>query len=73
MNQFFQHAILGTVLFTDTREQVHSQPCQPRDIEIARFDLTDKQVRDLKSDIAQDIRIGSGVPVHKAHKNLKFD
>lgn len=66
-------ALLGAIAFVDMSANVHSALCQPRDIQVLRFDLDAKQVRNLQQDIAVDIRIAQGVPVHKASKKLKFD
>lgn len=71
--QFFSHPFLGVIQFHDTRDQVYSQPCQPRDIVVLDFGLDAKQVKDAQEEIAVDIRIASGVPVHKARKKLKFN
>lgn len=65
----------GVVDFIDTREQVHSARCQPRDIKLVRptsGSLTKQDDRDLREEIAVEIRRNMGEPEIGVRKNLKF-
>jgi len=59
------------VTYLDFSEQVHSIPCQPRDIHIL-FPM-ELNVNSVKEEIAVDIRTGQGYGWLGVRKNLKFE
>jgi hypothetical protein len=56
MIQHYTHQQHGAVPFSDAQENVHSRMCQPKDITILRFDLTDQERGALGKEIAAEIR-----------------
>lgn len=56
------------VVFRDKKQNVHSQPCHPRDIEIIEGPDNNK----VKEAIAIDIRLGMGMSPVGVAKGLKF-